>query len=274
MSIIPSASTNDTSPAFEAKIYDSLVAFNGVACWDILRLAQMRQYLAEHLVNDLAPELDRLRAQVAELEAQRDRRRGRLVALQNDALNMRGSLSPHGEARKVPFELGETLTPAVDWLINRVAELQALAPAPIQTCRSCGAGYDYGQPCSLCEFKTRMAAELARPGAEEALLVRIVTDDEDEGDEVHPPHPAPCRHPASPDCLCPDPEIAAIDRGVADPHDRPRRRQVTPMQALAHDVETVIAPLTGDAKAGAEMVLNYIRTLAADATIPTTEDAS
>src|SRR5690606_3954321 len=40
-------------------------------------------------------------------------------------LAMRGSLSPNGEDRKVPFPLGETLTPAVDWLIARVAELEA-----------------------------------------------------------------------------------------------------------------------------------------------------
>ena len=64
-------------------------------------------------------------ARIAELEAQRDRRRVRLVALQNDALSMRGSLSPMGEDRKVPFPLGETLTPAVDWLIGRVAELES-----------------------------------------------------------------------------------------------------------------------------------------------------
>jgi len=66
--------TGDTVPALteaalEAKVYDSLVSFNGVACWDILRLAQMRQYLAEHVAADLVPELDRLRTQVAELEA-------------------------------------------------------------------------------------------------------------------------------------------------------------------------------------------------------------
>ena len=135
--------TGDTVPALteaalEAKVYDSLVSFNGVACWDILRLAQMRQYLAEHVAADLVPELDRLRTQVAELEAQRERRRARLVALQNDALSMRGSLSPNGEASKVPFELGETLTPAVDWLINRVAELEAatcVAPSP--SCTRC-----------------------------------------------------------------------------------------------------------------------------------------
>ncbi|MFF5404557.1 hypothetical protein ACFY8K_17050 [Streptomyces misionensis] len=72
-----------------------------------------------------AAEVEQLRARVAELEAQRDRRRVRLVALQNDALNIRGALSPSGEARKVPMPLGETLLPAVEWLINRVAELEA-----------------------------------------------------------------------------------------------------------------------------------------------------
>ncbi|NDZ63615.1 hypothetical protein [Streptomyces cyaneofuscatus] len=78
---------------------------------------------------------------MARLRAQRDRRRVRLVALQNDALNMRGSLAPNGEARKVPFELGETLAPAVDWLINRVAELEAAVvrrSRPVTACGACG----------------------------------------------------------------------------------------------------------------------------------------
>jgi hypothetical protein len=79
-------------------------------------------------------EVDRLTARVAELEAQRERRRVRLVALSNDALSMRGSLSPMGEGRKVPFPLGETLTPAVDWLIGRVAELEA-RPSPADALR-------------------------------------------------------------------------------------------------------------------------------------------
>lgn len=112
----------------------------------------------------LVAEVDRQAALIAELEAQRERRRVRLVALQNDALSMRGSLSPMGEDRKVPFPLGETLTPAVDWLIGRVAELEALTPARIQTCRVCGAGYTYGEPCSSCEFRKRMAAELQARG--------------------------------------------------------------------------------------------------------------
>ncbi|MFE1348166.1 hypothetical protein [Streptomyces sp. NPDC058757] len=38
----------------EAALYDSLARFNAVACWDVLRLAQMRGYLAEHLAADPA----------------------------------------------------------------------------------------------------------------------------------------------------------------------------------------------------------------------------
>lgn len=41
----------------------------------------------------------------------------------------------------------------------RVAELEALTPARHQTCRVCGAGYTYGEPCAQCEFRARMAAE-------------------------------------------------------------------------------------------------------------------
>jgi hypothetical protein len=63
--------------------------------------------------------------EIRRLTAQRDRRRARLVALQNDVLNMRGVLSPNGEERKVPMPLGDALTPAVEWLVNRVAELEA-----------------------------------------------------------------------------------------------------------------------------------------------------
>jgi len=61
---------------------------------------------------------------ITTLVARVDRHRARLVALQNDALAVRGSLAPADGPRVVPFELGETLTPAVDWLIARVAELE------------------------------------------------------------------------------------------------------------------------------------------------------
>ncbi|MFE7233984.1 hypothetical protein ACFVAF_25610 [Streptomyces sp. NPDC057596] len=63
---------------------------------------------------------------------------------------------------------------ATQQLRTRVAELEALTPAPIQTCRVCSAGYTYGQPCSACEFNKRMARETGNPAttnlsAEEAL---------------------------------------------------------------------------------------------------------
>jgi len=69
-------------------------------------------------VQDDDGEAEELRARVAELEAER-------VALRNDALSMRGSLAPADGDRKVPFELGGTLAPAVDWLVDRVSELEA-----------------------------------------------------------------------------------------------------------------------------------------------------
>ncbi|MEU8839941.1 hypothetical protein AB0D97_12540 [Streptomyces roseus] len=45
----------------------------------------------------------------------------------------------------------------------RLAELEALKPAPIQECRKCGAGYDYGQPCSNCAFQAKMAGLASQP---------------------------------------------------------------------------------------------------------------
>jgi hypothetical protein len=50
---------------------------------------------------------------------------------------------------------------ALSKAVERLAELEALTPAPIQTCRTCGAGYTLGQPCNTCQFQARMAAELA-----------------------------------------------------------------------------------------------------------------
>ncbi|MFE7360700.1 HlyD family secretion protein [[Kitasatospora] papulosa] len=120
-----------------------------------------------------------LRAQVVELEAQRDRRRARLVALQNDALSMRGSLSPNGEASKVPFELGPTLTPAVDWLINRVAELEvALADATEPDVDGAGRTYQEYNP----------APRDLRPGADAAR--RMIADRQTAED----PHDSPLHH--------------------------------------------------------------------------------
>lgn len=98
-------------------------------------------------------------AEIRRLEAQRDRRRARLAALQNDALNMRGTLSPNGEASKVPMELGDTLTPAVEWLINRVAELDGLHKQAVQ------------RGMKMCEKAREARARVAESEGQRAALV-------------------------------------------------------------------------------------------------------
>jgi hypothetical protein len=64
---------------------------------------------------------------IAKLEAQRDRRRVRLIAAEADLLAVRGLLSPAGERRRIPaeIEIHERVAPAVEWLLDRVAELKA-----------------------------------------------------------------------------------------------------------------------------------------------------
>jgi hypothetical protein len=66
---------HDARDELQSRIYDSLVAFNSVACWDILRLAQMRQHLAEHLADafaEQAAEIDRLRTELKQTAGHRD----------------------------------------------------------------------------------------------------------------------------------------------------------------------------------------------------------
>lgn len=75
---------------------------------------------------------------------------------------------------------------------DRIAELEALTPAAIQTCRVCGAGYSLGQPCATCEFQARMAAETAsseRPvDGLTAAFSPVASLRED-------PHDSPLHHP-------------------------------------------------------------------------------
>jgi hypothetical protein len=64
-------------------------------------------------------------AEIKQLRDRIDRWRPELVAYQNDALNIRGILSPNGRPRRVPMELGAELAPVVEWLID---ELEAAKP--------------------------------------------------------------------------------------------------------------------------------------------------
>ncbi|MEU3219986.1 hypothetical protein [Streptomyces sp. NPDC006971] len=69
----------------------------------------------------------------------------------------------------------QLLAAEVAGLRARITELEALTPAPIQTCRTCGTGYDYGKPCSVCEFKKRMAAALAEDPHDSPLASTLVS---------------------------------------------------------------------------------------------------
>ncbi|MFE2940987.1 hypothetical protein ACFXKG_18280 [Streptomyces sp. NPDC059255] len=99
---------------------------------------RIRALGADHPAEDAAAEITAwhiqpLHRRITELEKQRDRRRAELVARRNDDMEMRGLLAPNGAARRVPMPLGERLAPAVDWLIDRIAELEAAAAqAPVE----------------------------------------------------------------------------------------------------------------------------------------------
>lgn len=122
----------------------------------------------------LLGDVERLRAQVVELEEQRERRRGRLVALQNDALNMRGALSPMGEDRKVPFPLEDTLTPAVDWLIARVAELEADLAAKAQDAAAAVKGWGRSRG-RVAELEGLLSESMGQVAAADAALNAVET---------------------------------------------------------------------------------------------------
>lgn len=53
---------------------------------------------------------------------------------------------------------------------------------------------------------------------------------------------------------------------------RPSRTEL--LTVLGHDVETAIAPLKGEARKGADMVLRAIREMAAEPTVPTVAEAT
>ncbi|MFJ9644976.1 hypothetical protein [Streptomyces sp. NPDC101206] len=108
-----------------------------------------------------AAELARLRARVSELEAERHVTN---EALSDAAEQLRQDRDRIAELETDLDARAQDLAAAVaGWgrARDRVAELEALTPARYQTCRECGAGYVYGQPCTNCEFKTRMAAARA-----------------------------------------------------------------------------------------------------------------
>lgn len=109
-------------------------------------------------------EMERLRAELDRVTANRDYWRNRYRS--ESRTTWSSEVPPGGE---VCADCGEPVesepcaehnpTAVAEQLRARVTELEALTPAKHQTCRVCGAGYEYGQPCSSCQFKALMAAE-------------------------------------------------------------------------------------------------------------------
>lgn len=127
--------------------------------WEDLFCLNLVSYMGERM----APVLRRLldaEARVAELEQRNDRRRVRLIAAEADLLAVRGLLSPADGPRRIPadIQIHERVAPAIEWLLNRVAELEARLlehdrPAdedPIRytlTEKQCGADLGPGYRC-------------------------------------------------------------------------------------------------------------------------------
>jgi hypothetical protein len=87
--------------------------------WEDLYCLNLTSWMGERM----GPVLRRL----LDAEERVERRRARLAAAEADLLNVRGLLSPSGGSRRVPaeVEIHERVAPAVEWLLNRVAELEA-----------------------------------------------------------------------------------------------------------------------------------------------------
>ncbi|WP_075737480.1 hypothetical protein [Streptomyces acidiscabies] len=134
------------------------------------RLAKIRRdyadFSSDGTVRVLLAEVDRLRVErdafcdrVDTLTSVAMGNRRHVVAVTEECQRLAAEVM---ELRAERHSTNESLSEAAETLRanrDRIAELEALTPASVQTCRKCGAGYTYGEPCSVCLFKARMAAE-------------------------------------------------------------------------------------------------------------------
>ncbi|MBV7671413.1 hypothetical protein STHAL_18350 [Streptomyces halstedii] len=150
---------------------------------------------ARSAVPELLAEVDRLRGEVSNLS---DDVTGACLARyeeEQDADRLRLALASAQRGRRE--------------LRARVAELEAQAEKVAAFCaqraeyvsslRNChpNNAHDYNRWTGHAEARRQLSQSLGLPVAWPAK------------DNVHPLHPAPCRHPASPDCTCPDPGAAS-----------------------------------------------------------------
>lgn len=121
---------------------------------------------------------DGLEQRAAELEEQRDRRRVRLIAAEADLLNVRGLLSPADEPRRIPadIQIHERVAPAIEWLLNRVAELE-VAPTTVYRAEHPDLGITLGHYGTAAAARAHCEAELRRDLP--TVLLDWIEDEED-----------------------------------------------------------------------------------------------
>ncbi|MET8826021.1 hypothetical protein ABZX40_13190 [Streptomyces sp. NPDC004610] len=114
--------------------------------------------------------------------------RADLVWLLEMVTKLRAEVAALREERHVTNEALSAAAEALRADRDRIAELEALLLGTPQTCRMCGAGYTYGQPCSTCAFNWRMAAETDAVRSASRLSALLAPSVED-------PHDSPLHHP-------------------------------------------------------------------------------
>ncbi|MGW1468492.1 hypothetical protein ACWCPT_29620 [Streptomyces sp. NPDC002308] len=136
---------------------------------ELFRLRDVTAVARREALGDLLAEVDRLRA---ELEARPTRAEVLNEAADHFDATLEGRYVTRyfghqvaAELRVLPVSPQGAAETEVERLRARVAELEALKPAQFQDCQKCGAGYEYGQPCSACEFTALMAAASTKGSA-------------------------------------------------------------------------------------------------------------
>jgi hypothetical protein len=118
-------------------------------------------------VRDVEDELTGARLALFEEEQETARLRLALESARRGRRALRAEVAALREEQHRTNEWADDAAKALRAYRDRIAELEALKPAPVQECRVCGAGYTYGEPCQTCAFRARMAAELKVRGWED-----------------------------------------------------------------------------------------------------------
>ncbi|MEU6527836.1 hypothetical protein ABZ869_01425 [Streptomyces sp. NPDC046928] len=143
--------------------------------WEDLYCLNLVSWMGERM----GPVLRRL----LDAEERIERRRTRLAKAEADLLEMRGLLSPNGGPRRIPaeVEIHEHVAPAVEWLLNRVAELEA-APVTVYRAEHPDSGIVLGHYSTEAGARAHCEATERRSWAASSSPTHFAwTEDEDDG---------------------------------------------------------------------------------------------